>query len=413
MEKRPPPVPTKDASARRPPPSPRMVSSSNNTSFNSPPNGSSTTDSYFRGEDISRSRTAPIPSSWSEAQERASPKPALPNRDSSRLALPGSSPNVPPLPARAASASLQQAVGSSSSSLAVGNGAAIPRSNSAAPAPVSSTQSQIQPSANSSVFDDLLSLSDPSPATPQPPLQMNPWAAMQQNQQAVSSPMNLQSSSPYSPYHPNGHSNSQPAISINGTGMGMNNGGGVGMGMNGFQQQQQQNRSASLGNMAFSSSPQPSTGSLSPNPFMNGGMGMNQYGSSPGMMNQQHSGMMGISNLNTNYSGMPNQNSFPSSPTNPYSNSPTSPVNPYLSSHSPVGFSSSPSNPYSTTNSPAAATAASTESKSAVHKLGWWDDASGDARKWCDVWEFLSAAAAAAESEHVGVRKWRVPAVAD
>lgn len=337
MEKKPPPVPIKDASARRPPPSPRMVSSSSNTSMNSPPLSASNSGNFSsRGEEISRSRTAPIPSSWAQAQERASPKPTLPNRDSSKLSIPSSNANAPALPTRSASTSNQQLSTpstNSSSMLSVSNGAGIPRSNSAAAAPIS-TPHQSQPSATSSVFDDLLSLSEPAPPTHQPPLQMNPWASLQQQNQPVQSPMQQQTS-PYSQFIPNGHSNSQPAISINGTGMGMRqgvSGMGMGMGMNGFDQQQ---RSASLGNMAFPPSPSNTGGSISPNPFMNaGGMGMNQ----------QQTGIMNYpTQLNTNF----NNNSFSS---NPYNQSPTSPTNPYLTnqnqSQSPMGFSSSPSNPY-------------------------------------------------------------------
>ncbi|SPO24567.1 related to AGE2 - ADP-ribosylation factor and GTPase activating protein effector [Ustilago trichophora] len=292
MEGRPPPVPSKDATFLTSPPpstgrfgapkSPVEASSSSRSQLN-----------YAEGSSIARSRTAPIPSTWSEAQQRAKA-------------------NAPPLPSsaasgfRAASGSILNSAASTNAAPATRTAlqlpsAAVPLRTSSAlnarngvtPASASKPTSA---TAQSSVFDDLISLSEPSQApSNQPPLQMNPWASLQAQQQAVLSapaiqepsgnfwagqsgnngtaspiPFGLSPSSNTStldqmrnvPQHastlPISSAPSQPAPQS--TGM-LSPGNGM------MFPQYQQQRSASLGTMAFSTSPLPSPGLVSSNPF--------------------------------------------------------------------------------------------------------------------------------------------------
>ncbi|SAM82253.1 uncharacterized protein UBRO_04800 [Ustilago bromivora] len=297
MEGRPPPVPTKDATfLSSPPPS--------TDRFGAPRSPAEATSSVrsnsklAEGSSIARSRTAPIPTTWSEAQQRAK---AI----------------APPLPISAAS-------GFRNASGPLSNGAGT------SSAPTTRTASTLQPpqtavplrtssalntrngnaatsaskpcasTAQSSVFDDLISLSEPSQTTSnQPPLQMNPWAAMQAQQQTVLSAPAIQqptgnfwsaqsatngNASPATPFgvSPSNHNNSnafgqmpglpqhantmptapspQSQLAPQATGMLSPNNGMM------FPQYQQQ-RSASLGTMAFSTSPMASPGPISNNPF--------------------------------------------------------------------------------------------------------------------------------------------------
>lgn len=295
MEGRPPPVPTKDATfLTSPPPSTGRFGAPK-----SPVEATSSlrsNNSLAEGSSIARSRTAPIPTTWSEAQQRARA-------------------NAPPLPSPAASG-FRNASGPisngavPSSTAAAGAQSSLQLPQAAVPLRTSSvlntrnnntTASACKPStstAQSSVFDDLISLSGPSQANAsQPPLQMNPWAAMQAQQQAVLSAPAIQeptgnfwsaqsaangSVSPATPLSvspsktsnafvqmrgPPHYANTMPTVPApqsqlapQATGMLSPNNGMM------FPQYQQQ-RSASLGTMAFSTSPMASPGPISNNPF--------------------------------------------------------------------------------------------------------------------------------------------------
>ncbi|SJX63269.1 related to AGE2-ADP-ribosylation factor and GTPase activating protein effector [Sporisorium reilianum f. sp. reilianum] len=297
MDGRPPPVPSKDATFLTAPP----PSSGRNGALKSPVEStffSESQTSFTDASSIARSRTAPIPSTWSEAQQRAKA-------------------NAPPLPSAAASAfrvaSGSQINGASAttstsaqSSLQLPGGAVPMRTSSVLNTRNGSTAASIaKPSsstAQSSVFDDLISLSEPSSQTTaaqQPPLQMNPWASIQAQQQAVLSAPAIQeptgnfwagqsvssgASSPMAPFgvSPSNHASTlsqmrnvpqhantapsfgaaspQPQINPQATGM-LSATNGM------MHPQYQQQRSASLGTMAFSTSPLPSPGFVQGNPF--------------------------------------------------------------------------------------------------------------------------------------------------
>ncbi|EPQ31028.1 uncharacterized protein PFL1_01217 [Pseudozyma flocculosa PF-1] len=356
IDAKPPPVPKKDAtflrlpsssspaSSLRSPSSPVASSSSSISSLsqqqqqrNGISNGVSSGRRQMTGQDsmlgvpsdrlakansISRSRTAPIPSTWAEAQARAR----------------STEPKPPPMPAGAASsaaagtaasaaAATRSTITTASSSLGPPS-AVPPRASSAIPSARSvPAQGAGQPTAQSSVFDDLVSLSGPSNGTSQPPPQMNPWShlqAQQQQQPMFSSPapqdpsanfwasgMGGSATSPFGGMQAQGlsathlgatafgarppppqHANTLPNFSLTlpdgqqqqqqqqqqsmfGAGVG----GGIG-GMGGFSPQQQQYRSASLGSMAFSPA---AVG----NPFSSPG------GGGAGGMAPQQSGFLG------------------------------------------------------------------------------------------------------------------------
>lgn len=234
-----PPVPSKDATFLRP------------ESDVSPPRRSD--DLLRNGSSIARSRTAPIPTTWSEAQARTKSR-------------------APPLPA----ASTRQ-----TSASAVLPSSVVPqRSSSAQVSAVTSKASTSKPP--TTVFDDLIALDAPShPTNAQPPLQMNPWASLQAQQPAVSSAPAVPqptgsyttSTSPastlntFSTMQQRTHSEFSPARS-----------------MQQYQQMgllspssgsmlspygQQQHPSVNLGTMAFSTSPLPSPGGN--NPFLSTG----------------------------------------------------------------------------------------------------------------------------------------------
>ena len=291
MEGRPPPVPSKDATFLTSPP----PSSGRSGAPRSPTDSSSLSKArtpLAQGSSIARSRTAPIPSTWSEAQQRVKA-------------------SAPPMPSpaatgfRAASGPLNNGGAASSaatqSSLQLPSTAVPMRTSSALNArnvttaafasnPASST-------AQSSVFDDLISLSEPASQTTtnQPPLQMNPWASLQAQQPPVLSAPAIQepdanfwagqtaSAGGASVMAPFGvspsnnvsalgqvrsipqHANTAPTLGVasshpQATGM-LSPAGGM------IIPQYQQQRSASLGTMAFSTSPMPSPGFVANNPF--------------------------------------------------------------------------------------------------------------------------------------------------
>lgn len=297
MDGRPPPVPTKDATfLTSPPPSTNRFGAPRSPIDARSPSGSQ--NHLAEGSSIARSRTAPIPSTWSEAQQRAKA-------------------NAPPLPSpassgfRAASGSILKggAVSSTSttgsqSTLQLPNSAVPPRTSSALNTrngSVSATAAKpATATAQSSVFDDLISLSEPSQtAANQPPIQMNPWATLQAQQQAVLSAPAIQeptgnfwagqsaangAGSPAGPFGVSPSSNTsgfnqmrtmpqhastlptfpvsspQSQLAPQATGM-LSPSNGM------MYPQYQQQRSASLGTMAFSTSPLASPGIVSSNPF--------------------------------------------------------------------------------------------------------------------------------------------------
>ncbi|SPO23634.1 related to AGE2 - ADP-ribosylation factor and GTPase activating protein effector [Ustilago trichophora] len=293
MEGRPPPVPSKDATFLTSPPpstgrfgvpkSPIETSSSSRSQAN-----------YAEGSSIARSRTAPIPSTWSEAQQRAKA-------------------NAPPLPSpaasgfRAASGSILNSAASTTATPATQTtmqlpSAAVPLRTSSAlntrnGVATASASKPTSTTAQSSVFDDLISLSEPSQAPGnQPPLQMNPWASLQAQQQAVLSAPAIQepsgnfwagqsvnngAASPSTAFGVSPSSNTsafdqmrnvsqhantlpipstQSQLAPQATGM-------LSPGNSMMYPQYQQQRSVSLGTMAFSTSPLPSPGLVSSNPF--------------------------------------------------------------------------------------------------------------------------------------------------
>lgn len=238
IDRKPPPVPVKDASgsgaSRRPDYSSRTASSSSTSGGGggwgaasrlspvdmrsgrtSPPRALHPSNSAS-GRDIHRSRTAPIPTSWKEAQRAVSPLPPLAGSGSQTTAstTPGISTSsarstAPPSSARQPSSSssylsstyqpstnglhavngsapapLQRA--SSAQSLTVNGHSAFPTSSQhfnhqASNGPAAATSSSFQ--GRSAVFDDLLQL-----ASPAAPVQQassfggvgNPWGGMQQ-----------------------------------------------------------------------------------------------------------------------------------------------------------------------------------------------------------------------------------------
>ncbi|EST05321.2 Arf GTPase activating protein [Kalmanozyma brasiliensis GHG001] len=297
-----PPVPTKDATFLTSPPSSIGRSRSPNPS---PP--SSSRIPYAEGSSIERSRTAPIPTTWREAQQRAKANaPPLPSPAATTFrAVSGPQTNgaaaslsvaVAAAAAAAAAATTQPTLQLPATTVPLRTSSALNARNGQAAASASKPSTG---SAQSSVFDDLISLSGPTQSTAaQPPLQMNPWAAMQAQQQAVLSAPAIQEPSgnfwagssatngaPSPTYFgmsssPNGnafgqmrnvpqHSNTAPTLGLGtpqqpmmpqSTGM-LSPGNGM------MFPQYQQQRSASLGTMAFSTSPLPSPGFVSSNPF--------------------------------------------------------------------------------------------------------------------------------------------------
>lgn len=299
MEKKPPPVPQKDASSSslRLPPSPNPARSSGvayGESRRRLPEALSDSDP------ISRSKTAPIPASWAEARARAAsvspapPAPRLPDRVASSSAA--------PTPAQASDVARP---GPASASIP-------PRASSSLQVPVASSKTSQTTNAtpSSSVFDDLLQLQQEPDSTPQPPLQMNPWAGMQAASQQVQSPMAMQPyqqqhQAPFSPAgnpwaHANGNLSLSPTNQHLGAGFpspsyqpqqvayrGLAMGGVI---------QQQQNRSTSLGSTAFTSN-RPSPGILHNNPFSQQQQPMNVQ------MQQQTGVGTGMQSAMTGYSG--------------------------------------------------------------------------------------------------------------
>lgn len=241
MNRLPPPVPRKD------PPSPRRpsaVSPSSSSNYLSPSSSGSTlaangsrsrpaprhssTSPLPNGSDINRSRTAPIPSTWKEAQRAVSPLPELPKEasktsSSSNGAANGTSSAAAPPQISVSSAAGQRsatvsyphgtspytsASGPTTSlspnygglqagpglparaSSAQGYSAAMAGPSSAtAPARPPMTASASAPSfeGRSAVFDDLISLTKPAPVPQQPTSNAylggvggmgNPWAGM-------------------------------------------------------------------------------------------------------------------------------------------------------------------------------------------------------------------------------------------
>ena len=275
MDKKPPPVPSKDLPTLR------------------PPHGSTTAGRRrvteglegIPGEEaIPRSRTAPIPSSWNEAKRAASVSPmpqhrapgqqglgqgqaSVPNRTAT-MGTVGSNMLSPPtsLPMRSSSATLAPSV----------SHAAVPSGSA--------------PTASSSVFDDLLSLSSSSSTMPQPALQMqqqpspstyaphsagNPWAALGTQQQAILSPMMMAGVSA-----PSYFQQEQPATYLPSPQLQQ---------QHAFFAQPSQERSASLGSMAFSPtgpySPQPASSPFSSNSGVM--MGQQAFGQYPQQQQQQ------------------------------------------------------------------------------------------------------------------------------
>lgn len=213
-----PPVPTKDATFLR------------NDQDPSPPRR--TDDSVRNGNSIARSRTAPIPTTWSEAQARTKAK-------------------APPVPVASARPALPSSV--------------VPQRSSSAQV---STGSK-------TVMEDLISLDNPSqPGSTQPPLQMNPWASLQAQQPPVYSAPAIQNptagflagTSPSnfaSPMQQHANSFSHPMQQYMQTGLLSAPNGPLYP-----QYAQQQQQSANLGTMAFSTSPMPSPGGTMNNPFL-------------------------------------------------------------------------------------------------------------------------------------------------
>jgi hypothetical protein len=194
-------------------------------------------------DSITRSRTAPIPASWADAKRAASVSPSPVHQQKAQAV-------VPPLPARAPA---------SSHTLPPPSIAIPPRSTSGNAARPIEPVSQA-PAATSSVFDDLISLSNGN-TQPQPPLQMqstsyqnshlgNPWAALGTQQQALISPMMMMTNTAATSYFQQSQPQHQPQHSPQ------------------FFSTGAQERSASLGNMAFpSTSPFPMQNN--DNPFYN------------------------------------------------------------------------------------------------------------------------------------------------
>ncbi|CDW99346.1 hypothetical protein [Sporisorium scitamineum] len=295
MEGRPPPVPSKDATfLTSPPPSSGRYAAPKSPVDSTPFSDSRTP--FTDASSIARSRTAPIPSTWSEAQQRAKANaPPLPNvavsafRAASSSQINGTA---------AASASAQPSLQLPSTAVPMRTSSALNTGNGSNAA---STSKPSTSTAQSSVLDDLISLSEPTaqPTSPQPPLQMNPWASIQAQQQAVLSAPAIQeptgnfwarptaSNGTVSPMAPFGvspsnntsamnqmrnvpqHANTAPSLGV-GSPQTQIDPQATGMlsPTNGMMYPQyQQQRSASLGTMAFSTSPLASPGFVQSNPF--------------------------------------------------------------------------------------------------------------------------------------------------
>lgn len=298
VEGRPPPVPSKDATF--------LTSPSGSVEYSHAPrspvepiSSSQSSSSLAQGSSIARSRTAPIPSTWSEAQQRVKANaPPLPNPTAAGYrAASGSQIN-------GTSALSTRSTALTQSSLQL-PGASVPLRTTSAlntrdGGQIASASKPTTPTVQSSVFDDLISLNESSqPTATQPPLQMNPWASLQAQQQAVLSAPAIQEptglfwagqpspngvASPMAPFgiSPSNnnmtfdpvrntpqHANTMPSLSVSSaqnplssqaTGMLSASNGGM------YSQFEQQ-RSVGLGSMAFSTSPLPSPGFAPSNPF--------------------------------------------------------------------------------------------------------------------------------------------------
>ncbi|SNX87243.1 related to AGE2 - ADP-ribosylation factor and GTPase activating protein effector [Melanopsichium pennsylvanicum] len=289
-EGRPPPVPTKDATfLTSPPPStgrygiPKSVVETNTSSRSSR--------NLVEGSSIARSRTAPIPSTWSEAQQQARanalPLPS-PGASGFRAASESIFNNTASYATSSTPASSQSTLQMPSMAVPLRTSSALNTRNDGNAASASKPTNS---AAQSSIFEDLISLSEPSqPPSNQPPLQMNPWATFQAQQQSVLSAPAVQeptgnfwagqslTNAAGPPSVPSGvitsnhagvfsqmrsmppHANTLRTHTVQQAGM-LSPGHGM------MFPQYQQQRSASLGTMAFSTSPLQSP-SLSPsNPF--------------------------------------------------------------------------------------------------------------------------------------------------
>lgn len=198
MDKSPPPVPSKDLPYLRAP-------SGGYEEHSSRIQVTEGLDDFMNKEALPRSRTAPIPSSWAEAKRAASVSPA-PQFQQNRQAT------VAPTSLPAKTSETNASTLNPPSNFPARSSSAIPPSSSLAatqPAAASTSSSiaiSTAPTANSSVFDDLLSISSNTLNVQQSPLQMqqhtsayqhthlgNPWASLATHQQALISPMMMMS----------------------------------------------------------------------------------------------------------------------------------------------------------------------------------------------------------------------------
>lgn len=252
----PPPVPIKDKWHVSP--NPTGSTSSGDSSRKQFPSNSLGTPSSVN-KSASRSSTSPFPSTWADAQRAASVSPAPPVQATSSSAS-TTTLHAPPLPDRSGSSASISRITSSGNGLAPPVASVPPRSSSASIYTQNGSNGNgtanghqgITATANatskSSVFDDLLSLQEPAQPFVQPTFQMvqpgqqlNPWAHLATQQQAVVSPMvmshtvnGIESSS--SPFFQQ-QQQQQPARSP--------------FGQAGFAGAGDQQRSVSLGAMAF------------------------------------------------------------------------------------------------------------------------------------------------------------------
>lgn len=208
----PPPVPIKDKWHVSP--NPTGSTSSGDSSRRQFPSNSLGTPSSLN-KSTGRSSTSPFPSTWADAQRATSvsPAPAIQATSSSASTT---TLQAPPLPNRSgSSASIARDTVASGNGLAPPVASVPPRSSSASISTQTGTiglmhnaatngiangYQGIRTTANatstSSVFDDLLSLQEPAQPLVQPAFQMvqpgqqlNPWAYLATQQQAVVSPM--------------------------------------------------------------------------------------------------------------------------------------------------------------------------------------------------------------------------------
>lgn len=240
MDRAPPPVPRKDP-AKSPSGylSPRSGPSSSGTSSGSRSTSGPAVMSHSNGNDIHRSRTAPIPSTWKEAKRAASPLPALPKGDASPPSSARPAAVAPSQTMPAISVSSYGSAGPSngpSSSAAQSSNHALSLPTPTLPQRASSAQGYAQPlspslqnqqqqqqqslshfqshfhsqyqsqpqssnapfAGRSEVFDDLLSLGQPQAPSQQQvypqmtainPWPNNAWQQQQQQQQSYQQPM--------------------------------------------------------------------------------------------------------------------------------------------------------------------------------------------------------------------------------